>query len=153
LKREKIQERRSVGTQISWGVRFFKLEEVKKFLFDLAAEVSKRMEQINVSGSRVTLKVCFLFFSSNRKIIKFRHFSFSSFFHQILKHDPSILQESSGANGEKEEIRTESRKYMNPGPFTPISRSSRIGIATSDPQIIGTEAFKVRKAKNNSIEE
>jgi len=52
-----IHQRKSVGSQISWGVRFDNNDQLKKFLKDISAEVSQRMKNLNVKGKRVTLKV------------------------------------------------------------------------------------------------
>eukprot|EP01127_Copromyxa_protea_P020628 TRINITY_DN691_c2_g1_i3.p1 TRINITY_DN691_c2_g1~~TRINITY_DN691_c2_g1_i3.p1 ORF type:complete len:294 (+),score=50.86 TRINITY_DN691_c2_g1_i3:962-1843(+) len=52
-----VHKRRTVGTQISWGVRFQSVEQVDKFIIDMAAEVSKRLKQLELVGLHVTLKI------------------------------------------------------------------------------------------------
>eukprot|EP01126_Amoeba_proteus_P056865 TRINITY_DN7201_c0_g3_i8.p1 TRINITY_DN7201_c0_g3~~TRINITY_DN7201_c0_g3_i8.p1 ORF type:complete len:355 (-),score=108.57 TRINITY_DN7201_c0_g3_i8:145-1209(-) len=52
-----IHVRRSVGTQISWGVRFSEFSQVFKFISDMASEVGKRLQRIGVSGKHITLKI------------------------------------------------------------------------------------------------
>ncbi len=49
--------RKSVGTQISWGVRFSELAQVQRFLDDMAREIQKRMKEVNARGKRINLKV------------------------------------------------------------------------------------------------
>eukprot|EP01105_Mastigella_eilhardi_P007997 TRINITY_DN1978_c0_g1_i2.p1 TRINITY_DN1978_c0_g1~~TRINITY_DN1978_c0_g1_i2.p1 ORF type:complete len:326 (+),score=78.24 TRINITY_DN1978_c0_g1_i2:931-1908(+) len=52
-----VQPRKSVGTQISWGVRYETDEQMKAFLSDMAAEVSKRMQAANVKGENISLRI------------------------------------------------------------------------------------------------
>ena len=51
------RQRKSVGAEVNWGIRFETQEQVKRFLYDLAAEVSRRMKDIRVLGRLVTFKV------------------------------------------------------------------------------------------------
>lgn len=46
-----------MGTQISWGVRFDTIEQMNKFLSDMAAEVSTRLKSLGMKGKAVHLKV------------------------------------------------------------------------------------------------
>ena len=55
--------RKSIGTQLSWGVRFQTDDQLKSFLLDLAKEVSNRLKAESIKGKKMTLYV-FLFFSS-----------------------------------------------------------------------------------------
>ena len=50
-------KRKSVGAEVSWGVRFKDESDALKFLDDLAMEVSKRLKEAQVKGRTVTLKV------------------------------------------------------------------------------------------------
>lgn len=52
-----LHTRKSIGTQLSWGVRFTEKEQVKGFLADVAKEVAKRMQEANVKGKRINLKI------------------------------------------------------------------------------------------------
>ena len=49
--------RRSVGAQVTWGVRFVEPAEAAAFIEKLAAEVSDRMRKLKLRGRTVTLKV------------------------------------------------------------------------------------------------
>mmetsp|Transcript_27954 Transcript_27954/g.52913 ORF Transcript_27954/g.52913 Transcript_27954/m.52913 type:complete len:544 (+) Transcript_27954:1-1632(+) len=49
--------RKSVGAQVTWGVRFETNEEAAKFITDLAGEVSSRMQALKVQGRSISLKV------------------------------------------------------------------------------------------------
>ncbi|KAJ3123707.1 deoxycytidyl transferase [Nowakowskiella sp. JEL0407] len=49
--------RRSVGTDVNWGIRFDDVDQVIQFLKQLANEVSTRLENVRVEGKMVTLKV------------------------------------------------------------------------------------------------
>jgi len=48
-----FHQRKSIGTQISWGVRFKEMDQVRKFLEDVSAEVSRRMREQNLKGKYV----------------------------------------------------------------------------------------------------
>ncbi|KAJ1908826.1 deoxycytidyl transferase, partial [Tieghemiomyces parasiticus] len=50
-------ERRSIGTEVGWGVRFERTDQVIRFLADLCREVSQRMAAAAVQGRSVVLKV------------------------------------------------------------------------------------------------
>lgn len=49
--------RRSIGTQISWGIRFTNVEQVRKFIGDLAIEVTERMAIEKLQGKKICLTV------------------------------------------------------------------------------------------------
>lgn len=47
-----VHKRRTVGTQISWGVRFSELTQVNTFITDMAKEVSKVFGCCKLSNAR-----------------------------------------------------------------------------------------------------
>lgn len=49
--------RRSVGAQVTWGVRFVEAGEAVAFVGKLAAEVSERMRRLKTKGRTLTLKI------------------------------------------------------------------------------------------------
>ena len=49
--------RRSVGAQVTWGVRFVEAAEAVAFVEKLAVEVSERMRRLKTKGKTLTLKV------------------------------------------------------------------------------------------------
>eukprot|EP01083_Nonionella_stella_P303391 1050140_1 len=53
------RERKTIGAEIGWGVRFKRKDQLKKFIADLSLEVSKRMKRIDpkLKGKRITIKV------------------------------------------------------------------------------------------------
>ncbi|KAI9564501.1 hypothetical protein GHT06_008240 [Daphnia sinensis] len=55
LKTEHI--RKSISADINYGIRFANDQEMYKFVQELSSEVSKRMEEINVRGRLLTLKL------------------------------------------------------------------------------------------------
>ena len=60
IDKRKVQtrvQRKSVGTQLSWGIRYHDMDHFTKFLNDVVDEVVKRMNEINVQGSKLTLMV------------------------------------------------------------------------------------------------
>ncbi|ORX58569.1 hypothetical protein BCR36DRAFT_409079, partial [Piromyces finnis] len=50
-------ERRSISAEITWGIRFNNDEQFKKFINDLAIEVSERMKRENKKGQKLTIKL------------------------------------------------------------------------------------------------
>jgi len=50
-------ERKSIGADVNWGVRFNNDHEFKIFVKNLAKEVSKRLDEENVGGNCLTLKL------------------------------------------------------------------------------------------------
>jgi nucleotidyltransferase/DNA polymerase involved in DNA repair len=54
---EEKPQRRSVGAQCSWGVRFSSSSEVQDFLDNLGQEVSKRLGNANVKGRTVSIQL------------------------------------------------------------------------------------------------
>ncbi|CAI9101949.1 OLC1v1000122C2 [Oldenlandia corymbosa var. corymbosa] len=52
-----IQETKSVGAEVNWGVRFNDLNDAKDFLLKLCKEVSLRLEGCGVQGRNITLKI------------------------------------------------------------------------------------------------
>lgn len=51
-------ERKSVGAEISWAVRFSQDDQVMTFIDELSTEVSNRMKNESIKGKSITLKVC-----------------------------------------------------------------------------------------------
>ena len=49
--------RKSVGAQVTWGVRFAEAAEAVAFVEKLCAEVSERMRRLKVKGRTLTLKI------------------------------------------------------------------------------------------------
>ncbi|MQM11827.1 hypothetical protein Taro_044737 [Colocasia esculenta] len=52
-----VQEMKSVGAEVNWGVRFNDLDECHYFLTNLCKEVSTRLKDAAVKGRTITLKV------------------------------------------------------------------------------------------------
>lgn len=52
-----IPERKSVGVDVSWGVRFETHTQVEEFLHSLAEELHRRLVEAKVKGKQVTVKV------------------------------------------------------------------------------------------------
>ncbi|XP_040940548.1 DNA repair protein REV1 isoform X6 [Gossypium hirsutum] len=52
-----IQESKSVGAEVNWGVRFRDLQHAQHFLLDLCKEVSLRLQGCGVQGRTFTLKI------------------------------------------------------------------------------------------------
>ncbi|XP_021285553.1 DNA repair protein REV1 isoform X2 [Herrania umbratica] len=52
-----IQESKSVGAEVNWGVRFRDLQDTQHFLLDLCKEVSLRLQGCGVQGRTFTLKI------------------------------------------------------------------------------------------------
>ncbi|CAA7409746.1 unnamed protein product [Spirodela intermedia] len=52
-----VQEMKSVGAEVNWGVRFRNVEECHYFLTSLCKEVSLRLKGAGVRGRTITLKV------------------------------------------------------------------------------------------------
>ncbi|XP_065060995.1 DNA repair protein REV1-like [Rhopilema esculentum] len=50
-------ERQSVSAEINYGIRFVEHHETHSFLFELAKEVSERLQAIEMKGSHITLKL------------------------------------------------------------------------------------------------
>ena len=59
-KLEYDEERKSVSAEINYGIRFLKMEEAEKFLFQLCAEVVRRLHDVspesNLTARQLTLK-------------------------------------------------------------------------------------------------
>ena len=51
------QPRKSLGTQLSWGVRFENTAQVKRFIVDLSQEVSHRLQSDSLLGHKLHLLV------------------------------------------------------------------------------------------------
>ncbi|KAG2219697.1 hypothetical protein INT45_001869, partial [Circinella minor] len=51
------QERQSVSADVNWGVRFENEEQVKRFVDELAEEVTERLRGVQRKGKRITLNV------------------------------------------------------------------------------------------------
>ncbi|CAN4112143.1 unnamed protein product [Withania somnifera] len=52
-----IQESKSIGADVNWGVRFKDLKDVQHFLLNLCKEVSLRLQGCGVMGRKFTLKI------------------------------------------------------------------------------------------------
>ncbi|GMH02833.1 hypothetical protein Nepgr_004672 [Nepenthes gracilis] len=52
-----IQESKSIGAEVNWGVRFNDLKDSHHFLLSLCKEVSLRLQGCGVQGRRFTLKI------------------------------------------------------------------------------------------------
>ncbi|GBG62309.1 hypothetical protein CBR_g29916 [Chara braunii] len=52
-----VQERKSIGAEVNWGVRFTKEEDAHTFLSNLAEEVCGRLSSAQLKGRTFTLKV------------------------------------------------------------------------------------------------
>lgn len=52
-----IQESKSVGAEVNWGIRFRDLQDTQHFLLDLCKEVSLRLQGCGVQGRTFTLKI------------------------------------------------------------------------------------------------
>ncbi|XP_055815918.1 DNA repair protein REV1-like isoform X3 [Solanum dulcamara] len=52
-----IQESKSIGADVNWGVRFKDLKDVQHFLLNLCKEVSLRLQGCGVIGRKFTLKI------------------------------------------------------------------------------------------------
>jgi DNA repair protein REV1 len=50
-------ERKSIGVDIGWGVRFENREQVEKFLFELVTELSSRLQSASRKTSAIVLKL------------------------------------------------------------------------------------------------
>eukprot|EP01122_Echinamoeba_exundans_P018044 TRINITY_DN9964_c0_g1_i1.p1 TRINITY_DN9964_c0_g1~~TRINITY_DN9964_c0_g1_i1.p1 ORF type:complete len:766 (+),score=136.72 TRINITY_DN9964_c0_g1_i1:239-2299(+) len=124
-------KRKSVGTQISWGVRLFTLDDVKKFLNDVAQEVSKRLKEINSKGSRITLRIL-------KKL------------DDVEEPAQQAAPQAAVAGHMLPPVVPPKGKFMNPGAVQPISKSQRMVSASNEPAVIGAEAFKVFRGMNLS---
>ncbi|PPQ63029.1 hypothetical protein CVT24_005975 [Panaeolus cyanescens] len=56
-KLESHKPRKSVSCEISYGIRFENNEQAKNFIFQMATEVKKRLDAINMVGKSITLKI------------------------------------------------------------------------------------------------
>ena len=54
---DSIKERKSIGAEVNWGVRFSSSTDAEKFLLNLAKEVSNRMKKLPVFGKKLQLKL------------------------------------------------------------------------------------------------
>lgn len=52
-----VRERKSIATQISWGVRFDEDSQVHEFLDRIALTEAHRMDKANVKGKCISLKL------------------------------------------------------------------------------------------------
>ncbi|XP_028055427.1 DNA repair protein REV1-like [Camellia sinensis] len=52
-----LQESKSVGAEVNWGVRFNDLKDCQHFLMNLCKEVSLRLQGCTVQGRCFTLKI------------------------------------------------------------------------------------------------
>lgn len=49
--------RKSVGAEINWGIRFESHEDAERFLHSIASQISDRLDQIKMKGKNITLKI------------------------------------------------------------------------------------------------
>ncbi|KAG9440398.1 hypothetical protein H6P81_020563 [Aristolochia fimbriata] len=54
---EVVQETKSIGAEVNWGVRFNDLNDAQEFLLNLCKEVSLRLQDSGMLGRTITLKV------------------------------------------------------------------------------------------------
>ncbi|CAL9178132.1 unnamed protein product [Musa hybrid cultivar] len=54
---EVVQERKSIGAEVNWGIRFNNLTDCHHFLVNLCKEVSLRLQGCGLQGRAITLKV------------------------------------------------------------------------------------------------
>lgn len=54
---EVVQETKSIGAEVNWGVRFNNITDCQNFLMNLCKEVSLRLQGCGVQGRTITLKV------------------------------------------------------------------------------------------------
>ncbi|XP_068656705.1 DNA repair protein REV1 isoform X2 [Aristolochia californica] len=54
---EVVQETKSIGAEVNWGVRFNDLNDAQEFLLNLCKEVSFRLQDCGMLGHTITLKV------------------------------------------------------------------------------------------------
>ncbi|ODV91470.1 hypothetical protein CANCADRAFT_42122 [Tortispora caseinolytica NRRL Y-17796] len=52
-----IPDRKSVSADISWGIRFNSLQETENFMRSFTKEISRRLKEINMKGSFLTVKL------------------------------------------------------------------------------------------------
>ncbi|KAK9097288.1 hypothetical protein Sjap_022785 [Stephania japonica] len=52
-----VQETKSIGAEVNWGVRFNDLKDSEQFLVNLCNEVSQRLHECGVQGRTIMLKV------------------------------------------------------------------------------------------------
>ena len=136
----RADQRKSVGTQISWGVRFDTNEQVKRFLVDLAAEVAKRLKQVPAMGARVTLMV-----SAPTSQLFLANISDTDeqCYLQVKERDRSSETSGSRQAAERETPAGKGKarvKYMNPGAVKVVTRSQRLLQATDDGEVLARTA-------------
>ena len=126
------QDRKSVGTQISWGVRMLNDEQVAAFLTDMTAEVCKRLMEIQMIGARVTLRV-----------LKKKEEEIEGESTQLRVIDARM----GGFTSEQAATvpKGESAKAFNPGLCTQISKSSKLSFPTGDKKVITREILRLYK--------
>lgn len=49
--------RKSVSTEVNWGIRFRNQEEAETFMYSLCEELSRRLVEQNVKGKQITMKI------------------------------------------------------------------------------------------------
>ncbi|KAL3677374.1 hypothetical protein R1sor_027322 [Riccia sorocarpa] len=52
-----VQERKSVGAEVNWGVRFESADDAQNFLVNLSNEVAARLQSAGTCGRTITLKI------------------------------------------------------------------------------------------------
>ncbi|KMZ75188.1 DNA-directed DNA polymerase [Zostera marina] len=52
-----VQEAKSIGAEVNWGVRFRNTNDCEIFLMNLCKEVSSRLHECGMQGRTLTLKV------------------------------------------------------------------------------------------------
>ncbi|KZT24009.1 DNA repair protein [Neolentinus lepideus HHB14362 ss-1] len=111
-KLESDKPRKSVSCEINYGIRFQNNEEAEKFMYQLAEEVGRRLDKIDMKGRSMTVK--------------------------IMKRDSKAP--------------VEPPKFMGHGACDIFNKQCTLivprGQATSDPQVIGEQAWRILKAFN-----
>jgi nucleotidyltransferase/DNA polymerase involved in DNA repair len=126
-------DRKSVGTQISWGVRMVNQDQVNAFLTDLSAEVCKRLSEIAMIGSRVTLRIL-----KKKNLEK----------EESMNERNGVVDARMG--GYTQELASmvpkgESAKAFNPGNCIQLSRSGKLAFATGDAKVVSREILRLYK--------
>lgn len=52
-----LQQRKSVGVDVNWGIRFTELGQLHKFLQQLTVELAGRLNKAGVKGRTIVFKV------------------------------------------------------------------------------------------------
>lgn len=126
------QDRKSVGTQISWGVRMINQEQVDAFLVDMSAEVCKRLAEIQMIGSRVTLRVL-----KKKEDAELG----DALAGRVIDAKMGGCTDAQLASV----VKGESAKAFNPGVCTQISKSGKMALRTADKKSVAREVVRLYK--------